>query len=104
MRGGTGDDLLIGNATIHDMNLSALGALMTEWGRTDASYGERSGHLLGDSGGLNDGYSLDSNSLLTDAAIDQLYGDGGTDLFFTSFDNPADAANDRSGGELKVGL
>jgi VCBS repeat-containing protein len=104
LRGGTGDDLLIGNGTSYDVNLNALAALMAEWGRTNASYSVRVGHLLGNPGGLNDGYFLDPNSILSDSAIDQLYGEGGTDLFFTGYSSPADAANDRSGSETKVGL
>jgi hypothetical protein len=77
---------------------------MAEWGRTDASYSVRTSHLLGDLGGLNEGYFLDPNSIPTDSAIDQLYGESGTDLFFTGFSSPADAANDLGGGEMKAGL
>jgi hypothetical protein len=77
---------------------------MAEWGRTNASYSQRANHLLGDPDGLNDGYFLEPSTVLTDAAIDQLYGEGGTDLFLTGFNTPADAANDRSGGEMKIGL
>ena len=104
LRGGAGDDLLIGNGTTYDANLAALAALMAEWGRTDANYSARAAHLLGEPGGLNDGYFLDPSTILADAAIDQLYGESGLDLFFTGFNTPADAANGLGGGEMKVGL
>jgi PKD repeat protein len=104
LRGGAGDDLLIGNGTAHDANVAALAALIAEWGRTDASYSVRASHLLADSGGLNAGYVFDSSTILTDGAIDQLYGEGDMDLFLTGFTSPADAANDLSGGEMNVGL
>jgi len=104
LRGGAGEDLLIGNGTTFDANLAALTALLAEWGRTDANYAARASHLLGEPGGLNDGYFLDPDTLLTDSAIDQLYGEAGLDLFFTGFTTPADAANDFGGGEMKVGL
>jgi Ca2+-binding RTX toxin-like protein len=104
LRGGAGEDVLIGNGTTHDANLVALSALMAEWGRTDASYSVRAGRLQGTPGGLNDDYFFNPSTVLTDSAIDQLYGEGGTDLFFTGFSSPADAANDRSGSETKVGL
>ena len=104
LRGGAGDDLLIGNGTIYDANVAALTALLTEWGRTDANYGTRANNLLGQSGGLNNGYFLDPNTVLSDAVVDQLYGEGGLDLFFTGFTTPADTANDFSGGEMKIGL
>ena len=104
LRSGAGDDLLIGNGTIYDAHLAALTALLAEWGRTDANYGTRTNHLLGEPDGLNDGYFLGHDTLLADSAIEQLYGEAGLDLLLTGFTTPADTANDVVVGEIKVGL
>jgi Ca2+-binding RTX toxin-like protein len=104
IRGGSGDDVLIGNGTIYDANQDALAALMAEWGRTDANYSARANHLLGEESGLNGGYFLNPDTVLSDGAIDDLFGEGGTDLFFTSFTGPADDENNTSGGEMEIGL
>ena len=54
LQGGGGDDLIIGNGTAFDSDLTALLALMAEWGRTDANYETRVNHLKGTlTGGLN---------------------------------------------------
>jgi Ca2+-binding RTX toxin-like protein len=102
LRGGSGEDVLVGNATAHDANLNGLLALLSEWARTDADYATRVSHLRGQSGGgLNGAYLLDSTTILDDAAIDQLYGETGVDLFFTS---TQDNANDLAAGETEVEL
>lgn len=104
LRAGAGEDLLIGNATIYDGNLAALGALMSEWGRTDQDYSSRAQHLQGDAGGLNGETFLDESTLLEDAVMDTLYGEAGLDLFFSGFSGPRDKVNDLSGGELRIGV
>src|SRR5262245_5958783 len=38
LHGGGGDNILIGGTTNYNGNLSALNAVMAEWGRTDADY------------------------------------------------------------------
>jgi Ca2+-binding RTX toxin-like protein len=100
LRGGQGEDLLVGNSTAHDNLLAALFALMAEWGRTDADYATRAQRITGTPGGLNGDVLLNASTIAADSAIDQLYGEGGMDLFFRSASGPfADNANDLSGGE-----
>src|SRR5262249_24680266 len=84
LHGNGGDDILIGNSTDHDSNLNALNAVMAERGRTDADYTTRLNHLSGSAGGLNGGYFLNSTTVHDDAVLDQLYGEAGTDWFFTT--------------------
>src|SRR5262249_43655603 len=82
LHGGGGDDILIGGTTSFDDNLSALSAIMAEWGRTDLAYQNRINHLNGTvPGGLNGAIDLNSATVLDDAAIDQLWGDSGQDWF-----------------------
>src|SRR5207247_5976243 len=83
LHGNGGDDLVIGNFTDFDANLTALDALMAEWGRTDADITTRVNHLNGSAGGaLNGGYFLNNRTVHDDAALDQLYGEAGNDWFF----------------------
>lgn len=83
LRGSDGDDLLVAAATDHDANLVALTALMAEWGRASINYATRINHLNGTTGGgLNGDYFLNASTVHDDNAIDQLYGDAGTDWFF----------------------
>ncbi|MCI0640404.1 MAG: PKD domain-containing protein, partial [Gemmataceae bacterium] len=105
LRGGGGEDVLVGNSTAHDNDLAALLALMAEWGRTDADYATRAGHLTGTSGGLNGGVYLNSSTIADDGAQDELYGEGGLDLFLRTSTGPnADDVNDLFGGELVIPL
>ena len=56
---------------------------MAEWGRTDADYTTRINHLRGvASGGNNGGVFFNASTIHDDAAIDQLFGEAGQDLFF----------------------
>jgi Ca2+-binding RTX toxin-like protein len=102
LRGGNGDDILAGGLTKYfnedtkEVNRTALDAIMTEWGRTDADYATRVSHLQ-TGGGLNDPYLLDSSTLSDDAgALDQLFGEGDTDWFLVS----AGDTNDAGSGEI----
>src|SRR5262249_54445050 len=82
LHGNGGDDLLIGGTTDHDSNLAALNAVMAEWGRTDADYQTRVNHLDGTlSGGVSNGSLLTASTVHDDAAIDTLFGEGGSDWF-----------------------
>jgi VCBS repeat-containing protein len=106
LRGGGGDDVLIGNPTDFDASLAALNALIAEWGRIDANYNTRSNRLRGlEPGGLNGAYLLSNSTIHNDAAIDQLYGEAGLDLFFyTSSGSNTDKLNDLAAGETAVPL
>src|SRR5262249_17543358 len=82
LHGGDGDDILIGGTTSYDDNLTALGAIMAEWGRTDLSYQNRINHLTGSvAGGLNGTFVLTRATGPHHAAVDQLFGDAGQDWF-----------------------
>lgn len=86
---GLGQDILIGGSTDYDHNLTALYALMAEWGRTDASYSTRVGHLNGSlGGGLNGSYFLNGATVHGNANADNLVGGPALEWFFA-------AVNDR---------
>jgi Ca2+-binding RTX toxin-like protein len=73
---GVGEALLVGNATSYDTNVAALSALMAEWGRTDANYLTRIGHLTSSSGGRNGTFLLTSSTITDDLAVDVLNNGG----------------------------
>jgi acrosin len=84
--GGAGDDILIGGITTYDANISALNAIMAEWGRTGVAYATRVGRIFGSaSGGLNGSYRFNDATISDDAgAADVLSGGAGMDWFLTS--------------------
>src|SRR5439155_11450052 len=84
LKGGGGDDILIGGYTVYDANLTALCAIMNEWGRTTgigADYNTRVKNLTDGTGStnrLNGSYFLTAKTLHTvydDAALDSLFGE-----------------------------
>jgi Ca2+-binding RTX toxin-like protein len=109
LHGDGGDDILIGGTTDYDSNLTALNAIMAEWGRTDADYATRVKHLSGAlSGGLNGSTLLKAGTGGTvhdDAAIDTLFGEGGSDWFFALLSGTnKDVVKDQATGEVVTGL
>jgi len=109
LRGGGGDDILIGGYTVYDANLTALCAIMKEWSRTDANYNTRVNHLSGSlGGGLNGSYFLTAKTVKTvydDAAIDSLFGEAGLDWFFARKSGTyKDKVNDLSTGEVVTAI
>jgi Ca2+-binding RTX toxin-like protein len=83
--GGTSDDLLIAGTTSFNNNLAALMALRAEWSRTDASYQTRIADLSGtQSGGLNGGYLLTSQTVTSNGGGNSLYGGTGQAWFFAA--------------------
>lgn len=97
LRGGDGEDILIGGSSDHTTDLAAWTAIVNEWARTDASYGNRIDHLLGTlAGGLNGTYFLNATTLDNDGVADTLYGEGNNDWFITW---PGDQAADRKNAE-----
>jgi Ca2+-binding RTX toxin-like protein len=104
--GAGGDDILIGGTTDFDSNLTALNAVMAEWGRTDADYATRVKHLSGTlSGGLNGATLLTASTVHDDAAIDTLYGEGGSDWFFALLSGTnKDTVKDQTLGEIITSL
>jgi hypothetical protein len=103
LRGGDDEDIVIGGTTDFDNNnLTALNALMAEWGRTDLAYSVRLNHLTGSvSGGQNGSYFLNPTTVHDDAAIDQLFGEKGQDWFFArTFGSLQDVLNDKAQNEI----
>ena len=83
----------------HTLIAAPVIALITEWGRTDQGYTARAQHLNGGSGGLNGETYLTPATIAADSAIDQLYGEGNQDLFFSATSGPADVVNSPEVGE-----
>jgi hypothetical protein len=106
LHGADGDDILIGGTTDHDNNLAALNAIMAEWGRTDADHATRVKHLSGTlSGGLNAATLLTASTVHDDAAIDTLFGEGGSDWFFAKLSGlNQDKVKDQTAGEIITSL
>ena len=101
LSGGGGDDLLIGGASSHDADLAFLLAIEAEWGRGDADYATRIGHLDGSLAGSLSGTSvLSGGSVIDDQAVDVLFGGSGQDWFLASSggSNP-DVLQDLEAGE-----
>jgi hypothetical protein len=107
LHGNGGDDVLIGGTTGYDANVTALCAVLREWGRTDASYSARVSHLQGAAGGLNGSYALTTATVFDDGVTDALYGDAGLDWFFARVPGKApqkDRVGDLGGGETLTSL
>jgi hypothetical protein len=106
LNGGAGDDLLIAGTTSYDTNLAALVALRNEWARTDADYLTRIAHLTGSqSGGLNGGYLLTSQTVTSSGVGDDLYGGAGQDWFWAALsDSNPDRLHDLEAGEVVTNL
>lgn len=91
IRGGSGDDALVGAATAYDDDLTLLGTLQAEW-TAGTSYTTRVGRMK---------THLTPATVLPDGAVDDLYGDGGTDWFVV---NPVDRTSVAKGEQrLYVG-
>ena len=83
LRGGSGQDILIGGTTVYDTDVASLRSLMAEWKRTDQNYQQRINHLIGaTSGGQNGTVQLKSSKITDDAVVDQIFGGQGTDWFW----------------------
>jgi Ca2+-binding RTX toxin-like protein len=99
--GGKGEDIVIGANTDHDTNLDALCAIMDEWTRTDASFSDRVGHLMGTiPGGLNPPYFLNESSIHNDGVKDELTGGSGSDWFI--YDSPDKLTDFKANKDIKT--
>jgi hypothetical protein len=98
------DDILISEYTDYDDNLCALECIRDEWARTDVSYLDRVGHLLGSkSGGTNGAIRLNWATVHDDrSGEDYVSGDGGRDWFLAPFcdSNPPDYLVDVACNEI----
>jgi hypothetical protein len=81
IQGGAGDNILIGGSTQWDSDMTALAAIMAEWTRTDADYGQRVNDLL-NGGGLNGSYVLNASTVTGNGGGNTLLGNGGLNLYF----------------------
>jgi fibronectin-binding autotransporter adhesin len=106
LHGAAGGDILIGGTTDYDSNLTALNAIMAEWGRPDADYVTRVKHLSGTlGGGLNGGLLLTASTVHDDAAGDTLFGGSETDWFFALLSGTnKDVVKNQATGEVVTGL
>jgi hypothetical protein len=115
LKGGGGDDILVGGYTVYDADLTALCAIMKEWGRTTgagADYNTRVKNLTDGTGSpasrLNGSYFLTAKTVKTvydDATIDSLYGEAGLDWFFArKSGTKKDKVNDLSTGEVVTAI
>jgi len=93
LHGRQGDDILVGGSTVHDDDPFALDLIRQEWTRLDLSYQDRIGNLM-KGGGLNGKAVLDSNTVLPDDEVDQLFGDSDQDWFWSDPADLLDAAAD----------
>jgi Ca2+-binding RTX toxin-like protein len=102
LHGGGGSDILIGGIFDYDGDLAVLRSIGAEWWRTDASLAARVKHLSGTSGGGLNAVALNSATVHDDALTDQLYGESGTDWFFSAaVVSGKDALKDFASGEYR---
>jgi hypothetical protein len=81
---GPGDAILIAGTTAFDRDLTALTAIMREWGRTDATYAQRIDHLMSGTGLNGPVRLLSGTTVLDNGLADTLTGSAGMDWFFAN--------------------
>jgi Ca2+-binding RTX toxin-like protein len=97
---GKGQDLLIGGATDYDSNLTALTALMAEWGGADLSVQDRINHLTGSAaGGLNGPYLLNTLTVHEDGSADRVFGMREGDWYFEQGNGRSRGRGNGGGGD-----
>jgi Ca2+-binding RTX toxin-like protein len=82
LHGSGGDDILIGGATIYDTSDASLKTLLTAWNRPGQSYTKRLTTLNTPSTDPVSVPRLFTSSVLSDAAVDQLFGEDGSNWYF----------------------
>jgi uncharacterized repeat protein (TIGR01451 family) len=101
LHGGDGDDILVAGPTKLDGSLFGLLGLMSEWGDTGTDFVTRVQHLNGSlAGGANGPYLLNVVSMQKDTAVDQLFGEAGTDWFLFTGGKKPDKLADLTNGEF----
>jgi Peptidase M10 serralysin C terminal len=100
MTGGGADDLLIGGTTSFDMDKAALAAILNEWQRTDETYAQRIADLRAGTGFALGHKLVLGTTVLDDAFVDVLKGNGGLDWFFANLgpSGTTDTIQDRNTG------
>jgi hypothetical protein len=94
LNGGSGDDILIGGSTTLDANSVALEAILAERQSTD-SYAIRTGAIRAGVGASAAKLAW-GTTVLDDAAVDSLLGQGGLDWFFGPATGTTVDGSDRS--------
>ena len=89
LSGGGDDDILIGGTTTYDTQGHVLRQMLEQWARTDLSYATRVG-LLKELGVGSPNRKLNAASVLNDGVVDTLFGDLGTDWFWSFGDTLSD--------------
>jgi Ca2+-binding RTX toxin-like protein len=102
LNGGNGEDVVLGATYSGQSNVTALIALMAEWGRTDGvAYQDRIDHLM-NGGGKNGSFLLtttgSSPTVTEDGALDNLTGGAGLDWFISHAGTNGDAITDPNNG------
>lgn len=106
--GNADEDILIAGTTSFDNTQSALAALLAEW-TSAATYAQRTGHIMGGSGGLNGSIVLNGDNgagqtVFNDSNVDTLTGSAGVDWYFANQDGipflTLDIITDKTAAEL----
>jgi Ca2+-binding RTX toxin-like protein len=80
LTGGGADDILIGGSYEYSNDLDSVFGVMAIWKDTTQSYAQRLSALR--AGGPLALFEMDNNSILSDGAVDALFGNGGQDWFW----------------------
>lgn len=105
LSGGAGQDLLVAGTTSFDTNPADLELIRDEW-RSSNSYATRVANISGTPGGANDPVFLQAGStVLDDADVDTLFGEGDTDWFLYSQTGLIpDILSDLQAGEVETDI
>ncbi len=102
LTGGGADSILIGGSTIWDGNMTALQAIFSVWTRPDLSFQERISVLSGNgpkNTALLGNYFLNASTIITDAAVDSLYGGAPSALDWFFVTNSEDTVVEHNSGD-----
>ncbi len=102
LTGGGADSILIGGSTIWDGNITALQAIFSVWMRPDLSFQERISLLSGNgpkNTALLGNYLLNASTIITDAAVDALYGGAPSALDWFLMTDPEDTVVEHNSGD-----
>ncbi len=99
LRGEHEDDILVANQVTFEDETAALQAVLAEW-NSGRSYSARVANIRGPGAStrLNGSYFLNSTTVLSDNAVDQLFGSNGQDWFIGTIGQ--DLFRDRNGNEF----
>ncbi len=102
LTGGGADSILIGGLTTWDANMTALQAIFAVWTQPNLSFHERISLLSGEGPehtALLGDYFLNANTIITDDAIDALYGGAASALDWFLVTNPVNTVVTHNSGD-----